>query len=449
MSLADIPLPLGFAGSEKLPKTRTNLVNCWNAGDRIFSRPGITLLNTTGLVARGQFVWNDALYQVVSTSLIKITNVETGAYSTIGTIAGSADIDTAIGFNTATIIVKGGNGYTLDSSDTLTQITDPQFLPSVSVTHIDGRFVYIPSDGSPAFFSDIGAAGSIQSSSFFDAEELPDKNKVAVNLNNILNIGGTDSFERFRSSGIAPNYFSRLNARVSFGYIGGLIEHNTTFLFVGREKDQDVGIYAITQGAAEKISNELVDSILITYTQGQLANVKSSRMKWLGYDIAIFKLPNHAFGFLKGNWFELTTQNNNESEAWHADYINHFEGKYYVAHADKIGVFADVPTDYGNAFETTMDLGFREERAFKVNYLELGISQGYNESIGSVALQLSHDNVLYTEPFYRQTGSIGQYSSKLVWNYPGGLGYYPEAFMGVRLTTTGNVNFSIDYLKIL
>jgi hypothetical protein len=446
MRLVDVTLPLGLDGSTKIPKTRTALVNCWNAED-IINRPGIAGLNTTGLVARGQFVWNENLYQVVSTDLIKITDTETGDFSVIGTIAGTADIDFAIGFNEACIIVKGGNGYTLDNTDTLVQMVSPQFVASVSVTHMNGRFIFVPSDGSPAFFSDVGAADTIQSGSFFDAEELPDKNTVCFNFRNILYIGGTDSFELFQDSGVGTVPYVRLNARIDYGFVGGILQYGDTFIFVGREKDQDIGIYAIDRGKAVKLSNELIDTILIDYTPTQLANINSNRLKWIGYDIATFKLPSDSFGFYKGNWFTLTTQVDNEAEPWEADFITQFDLKYYVAHDDKIGVFEDIPTDFGNSFEGTIDLGFEEDGYFTVNSLTLNISQGFNDSLGSVALQLSHDNVLYTEPFYRQTGSIGEYAKELTWKYPGGLGYY-QGFMGIRLTTTENINFSVSKLTV-
>ena len=76
--MPDIPLPQGLTGNEQLPKTRQTLENCFFVGKSVLQRPGITLLNTTNLVARGQFVWNGSLYQVVSNSLIKITDVDAG-----------------------------------------------------------------------------------------------------------------------------------------------------------------------------------------------------------------------------------------------------------------------------------------------------------------------------------------------------------------------------------
>ena len=234
-----IPFPIGLEESENLPHTRRSLTNCFNNGaGRIIPRPGITELNAdTTRVARGTFVWNDSLYQVASTDLIKITNTTTGAFSVIGTIEASDDpIATAIGFNTAVIVVPGGKIYTLDKSDVLVTISgNSNFVPCVAVAHINGRFVFIPSDGDPAFFSDVGAAGTVQVLSFFDAEELPDLNNNVFNFDNTLYICGTDSIELFRDTGASPNPFGRIEgARISNGYIGGLIEYNDTFLFLGR-----------------------------------------------------------------------------------------------------------------------------------------------------------------------------------------------------------------------
>ena len=308
--MARVNFPPGLVGDENLPRTRRDLQNCWNTGEgRIIGRPGITELNTTGFVARGQFEWNEDLYQVVSTNLIKITDTDTGAFSVIGDILGTGPIETAIGFNNAVIVVKGQFIYTLDDADVIVDISNnANFFPSVDVAHINGRFVYIPSDGDPAFFSDVGAAGTVQVLSFFDAEELPDKNNSVFNFKNTLYIGGTDSFELFRDTGASPNPFMRITgSRILNGYISGLVEYKDTFLFLGRETDQDFGIYAIGQGSAVKLSNQRIDLILSTYTQDELELAISGRFKWRGYDVATFALNRDSFAFYAGNWFRLDT----------------------------------------------------------------------------------------------------------------------------------------------
>jgi len=444
-----IPLPDGIAGSERLPQTRRSLTNLFNNGQgALISRPGITGLNTTGKVARGQFVWNNSIYQVVSNSLIKITNTDTGAFTTNGTaISGNANIVTAIGFNTAVILVPGGAIYTLDKSDVVVLISgNANFVPSDSVTHIDGRFIYIPTSGDPAFFSDVGAAGTVQSSSFFDAEELPDENEVTFNLNNTLYIGGTDSFELFRDTGATPNPFTRINgARISAGYIGGLIEGNGTYFFIGRLKDQGFGIFAIGQGTAPKISNETIDIILTEYSEDELKVAIGQRFNWLGYDIIAFTLGSDSFGYFNGQWFFLDTIVNGESTIWKGGFINQFQGEYFTASEGNIGKMALVNTDYGVAISKIIDVGFGQEDSdfFTCANIGMTISQGFTSGGGTIGIFMSRDNVLYGNGVFREVGAIGEYNQKLEWNEPGGLGMY-DGFMGIRIRTTQNVNFAVD-----
>jgi len=450
--MVKVNFPAGIEGVENVPRTRRSLRNCFNNLDgKIISRPGITELNTTGSVARGQFVWNDALYQVTGEDLIKITNTLTGAFSVIGTVAGTEPIATAVGFNDAVIVVKDAAGsiYTLDSSDTLTDISgNANFVACQAVDHINGRFVYIPFDGDPAFFSDVGAAGTVQALSFFDAEELPDKNNTVFNFKNTLYIGGTDSVELFRDTGASPNPFQRISgARITNGFIGGLIEYNETFLFLGREKDQDFGIYAIGSGIAPKISNEAIDLILSTYSQSELASTVGGRIKWRGYDIATFTLARDSFGFFAGNWFVLDTVFDGVSEPWGGGYISQFDGKYYTAYQDKIGVFAHINTDYGESITRIIDTGFEQEdnEFFACQSIDLGISQGYSGTDGSVALFLSRDNITYGQPLYRDLGVEGEYNGHLTWNEAGGMGAY-DGFMGIKIYTTEDVDFSAGHL---
>lgn len=449
--MARVEFPRGIEGVENLPRTRRSLQNCFNNGNgSVIGRPGIQQLNTTSRVARGSFVWNGALYQVASQDLLKITNTETGAFSVIGTIAGSSQIKHSIGFNFAVIIVKegSGKGYTLSKTDVLTEITDPEFASSVGVANINGRTVYIPADGSPAFFSDVGAPGTIQPLSFFDAEELPDLNNGVFNFKNTLYIMGTDSIELFRDSGASPNPFARVNgSRIQNGFIGGLLEYNNTFLFIGREKDQDFGIYSIAQGIAPKISNEAIDLILSTYTQEELADTVSGRIKWRGYDLATFTLRRDSFAFFGGNWFKLDTVFNEVSQPWGGGFISQFNGEYFTAFDDKIGKFVKGNSDYGNRVTRIIDTGISQEDTdyFACQSIELGISQGFNAAVGSVAIFMSKDNVDYGPPVYRNLGNIGQYGQKLMWNDPGGLGTY-KGFMGVRFYTTEDVDFTDEYI---
>jgi len=388
--ISRFPLPKGLTGSPSLPKTQTSLLNCFNNGEEppvVLQRPGIRLLNTTGDLARGHFNWRDRLFQVVSERLIRIDDPITGAFTEIGTIAGSEPIDFSIGFNFAVIVVKGpsGKGYTLSVADALVEITDPQFVASVSVANIKGITVYIPFDGDPAFFGNPGDPGTIELTSFFDAEQLPDRNNAVFNLSDTLYIMGTDSIEPFRvvTSSILP-FRSVTGGRINNGFIGGLLEYGDTFLFIGNEKDQGFGIYAIGQGRAPKISNERIDDILSTYTQEELSEAIPGTVKVGGHFLATFQLRRDSFGFYKGEWFLLETVFDGISRPWGGGFIAHLNGNYFTAFEDKIGVFdEDINTDYGERVTRSIKMIFIQEDGnwFPCTRMELGISQGFNKNI--------------------------------------------------------------------
>lgn len=448
--MARIPMPDGFDAVENVPSTRRSLLNCFNNGQGvILSRPGIEEIADVGAVSRGQLVWNDSLYQVIGTDLIKIDNVETGAFTVIGEILGETNIRWDVTFTEATIIVDGGNLYTLDSSDVLVDFTlNANIVPCTDLAAINGRIVYIPSDGSPAFFSDVGDAATVQADAFFDAELLPDLNTAVWNVNNTLYIGGTDSIELFRDTGASPNPFARISgASILNGVLGQTLEYQDSQLFVGRKKDQGFGIFVVGQGAAPRISNQAIDLILTTYTQAELRNVIVGRFNWRGYDVATFTFTRNSFAFVGGNWFILESRVVGVSKPWTAGFINQLEGTYYTSNSTKFGKLAKINTDYDERIERNIDMGFQEAdlEDFACQSLELVIAQGFNTAAGSVALFLSRDNVTYGQALYRDLGSIGEYDRKLVWNYAGGLGTY-SGFMGMRIYTTEDVDFNASSL---
>lgn len=450
--MARIDFPLGISGLENLPRTRRDLVNVFNnQNGAIIPRPGITQLNTNNGVARGQFVFDGKLYIVASQQLLQVTNTSTGSWKVIGTIAGNATVATASGFTEAVIVVRGGDIYTLDTSENLTNITgNANFVACNEVTYIDGRFIYVPTSGDPVFFSDVNDAGAVQATSFFDAETLPDKNNNAFDFKGTLYVMGTDSIELFRNTASEPVPFTRLTgAQIDNGYIGGLVKYNETFMFIGREQNQDYGIYAIGQGLAPKVSNEAIDLLLSEYTIDELGDAYGGRFKWRGYDIAFFTLKRDSIAFYGGQWFRLTATSDGDQGPWEAGFVTQFEGAYFTAFDNRIGNLDDVNTDYGGLVTRIIDAGYEDENNdyFGGQSVEVGLSQGYNDGVATVGLALSRNNVEYGEYFFRDLGDVANYTDHLEWNYPGGLGRY-DGFMGLRLYTTQNLFFSTNSLVI-
>jgi len=444
-------LPSGLEGTDKLPRTKTELRNMFQTESGLnISRPGIPLIATVGGVCRGGFKWNGNLYYVYSQELRKITDRETGAFTVIGAIAGSQEIDSAEGKNQTVIIVKGEDiTYTLDKSDNLVPVSgESNFVAFSSVTHLNNIFVYVLADGSKVVFSDSGDGGTISALSFFVPGVLPDVSKVAFVLKNYLYIAGTDSVERFKDTGASPNPFRRVGGSFDIGFIGGLVQGTDTFLFVGRERGQTPGIFAVSSQSWQKISNEPVDLILSTYTELELSQTIPGRINWLGsYDFATFELRRDSLLFYQRRWSLTDTVIDGVSRPWLGGFIVAIDNEYFSGSDDRLGKFDDVNFDYGNRI-TRIQRGALvpgNSKHFTVASLELGVSQGFNSNeVQSVGLRTSENGQLFGPTVYKKLGLTGQYSKKLIWN---GVGGYQGAMI-YELVTTQNVTFNSDYLDI-
>lgn len=444
------PLPKGFKGSENLPQTNEKLENCFYSRredkEEILSRPGISLLNATGSVDRGSFEWNGSLYYVMSETLIKITNTTTGAFSTIGTIAESNPVKWAVGFTFVVIIVERGNLYTLSTADALVDITgNSNIVSCVDVAFMNDRWIYIPADGSVAFFSDVGAPGTVQATSFFDAASLPDSNNGAFNLNNTLYITGTDSIDLFKDVGADPVPFQRIEgSSIRHGLIGGLQEYENTFFFIGRKKDQNAAIFAVAAGVAPKISNSRIDLLLSTYSETELGNAVTSRFVWRGHDIVTWTLARDSFAYLNEEWFILSVLDDGDTEPWGAGYVTEFQGDYFTSGSGRIGKLAKINKEYGASIPKVLGIGAANGDSdwFTVQSIQLGIAQGFNSAVGSVSLRMSRDNVTFGPELFIDLGAIGQYDKLLKYNPPGGLGAY-QGFFGFEIYTAEDIDFSL------
>jgi len=445
-----LDLPRGLEGTDKLPRTNTELRNVLNNGKGLnISRPGISLISTPGGLCRGGFEWNGELYYVYSQELRKFTNRITGASSIIGTIDGSEEIDSAIGVNETVIIVKGGKSYTLDKADVLIDTSgNPNFAPFISVTHLRDRFVYVLADGTVFKFSDVGAGGTIQALSFVRSSIGA---AVAFVLKDYLYIAGSNETIRYKDTGAFPVPYREVGGSFDIGFIGGLVEADQSVIFVGRKRGQSPSIFEMGSRQAIKISNEAVDLILTTYTEFELSETIGGRINWLNsYDFETLELRRHSLLFFEGRWSTTDTVIDDISRPWLGGYIVEIDNEYFSGSDDKFGKFADINFDYGNRITRIQKgtISHPDRDTFSVSSLELGVSQGFNEGEAqSAGLRISDNGVIFGPRIFKKLGLKGHYDQKLIWDDPGGLGDY-RGFMAYELFTTDNITFNSDDLIV-
>ncbi len=451
-----VPLPTGFKAVDDFPKLRESLVNLFSTGNGLLRTPGIDEVSNTSGVCRGRVFFKERLYMVFGTSLTRIDPDNT--LTVVGQIPGDAPVIMEPGFVYISIIVKGGSGFRYSETDGLEQTVDNQFVPSVDLAVIKGITVYIPADGGPAFYSDPNNPSSIRG--FFDAEDLPDINKGVFNFNNDLHIMGAETIQIFRNfagADEAQPFTPIEGATAQVGYVGGKMLYAPSFAFIGKNREEGFSIRIMGSGRAPRISNDAIDELLnLKYTEAELEQVTSASYEWKGYQVLCFRLPRHTLCYFGGNWFfQESGINGANSNPWGVNYIAFAYGKYYVGDASqfKLGVLADIPTEYGNRMEYSLDTFVRGPRGsyFTARSAEIDclVGKGTADTQGTVGLTVSNDGVVWNldRTIWRGMGESGDYNRRVSWIVPGGLGSY-ESFMGVRVRSTGNVDFAMETLDV-
>jgi hypothetical protein len=450
--MASVPLPLGYSGIDDLPKQRQMLINCFNMNGSIVRSPGVdSVIAAAGDGCRGAATWelDGKAYFVIGTTLYRRNTDDTR--TSLGTIAGTAPVVFAPGQVQLVILVYGGNSYTYNDTDGLDQITNPNFVQSVSVDYIDGRHVYIPADGSPAFYSEIDDAGNINALSFFDSEFLPDINRWTINVRGSLFIMGTDSGDQFTSTGdnTAP-FVRRTGSSIDTGYVSGGVRYGNTFAFIGKARSQSYDFYVMATGEAQSISNPAVAEDLAQYTKDQVEECVVNRFKYLGKEFLAWTFYDKTYCFCEGNWFFLDSEiDGSNTGPWRVNGIAFADGNYYVGDSDtaNMGKLTNSPSEYGSQVEYQIDTFLRAQRGANMTPSKCEIEVLTGQNATTVGLSLSLDGRIKSDYSYRSLGSTGQYQKRVRWQPSGGLGLF-ESFMGISLRGTGEVHFAAEAIDV-
>ena len=445
-----IPYPSGISGLNAFPELQEFLVNLFAVEEGLIQTPGISSFTTGNNICRGMTKWNDEVFTVSGSSLAKIAS--DGTFSSIGGISGTAHCEMATDYTVMAIVQQGGSGtgYVYDGS-TLAAITDGDYQASIDVVNIGGRFVFVPADGGPLFYTDVNGltvatvATCIPAGNFFDAELLPDKNVGAVVIKNNLYALGQDICELFRLTPDTVLPFKRVDqGAVHTGYIGGKCFYQNTFAFIGRDREGAPDAFIMQPGEALSISNPAIQEILASYSESDLQNIRPMRYTWKKCQVIVWRLSNVTLAFCNGNWVYIRSGN---GDNYRANYMTPAYDTYVVGDAvtNQFGKLADVPTEYTAPVEREIETfaHFEKGSFVGVNAIELDCRTGTMPVEGRIGLKVSRDNEIFGQPVWRSLGKHGKRHQRVLWT--GGVGNF-ESHIGVNLRTTADVEFSTKEL---
>jgi Phage stabilisation protein len=412
----------------------------------ILSTPGLRLRSTFGSdPIRGIYTptIGGVSYAVSGNKLYSSSN-NFQTSSLVGTLQTSngpvqfADNGSAV-TDSKMMLIDGTYGYTFSISNpasTFTQITDPQFYASTSITFQDGYFILNRLGTGYFFISDLNDV------TFPDLNEALKSgygdNIVAVISNNrelyLLGTRTTEFWYNSGASGITP--FQRIDGKFSntgCASAASVKKLGDTIFFVGPNEQGGGIVYSMKGGLPSRISNHAVELALQSVSFDDLSNVIAWAYQTNGhyfYNIVVPGLDTTwTFDLATGLWSERTSTSSSNKQIQHlvntitfnnnelivgdrtTGNIYVLDNNYYLDGGSPIlrkRVSPHISSNLNNAALTLVQLDVQSG---------VGNWSGLeNEIDPKITLRVSRDGGLtYSLPRTASIGKIGRYTTRQRW----------------------------------
>ena len=227
----------------------------------VASSPIRGMISTYDLAASGT---PPVLYVVCKNKLYVTSDL--GTWTNLGTIDGTDSVSIASSGTELFIATSAGSGYIVTiATNTLTQITDPDFPGSRQVTYLDGYFVFCTLEDQKVWCTDLLNGLSIGALSFASAESFPDPVIGLTESNGDLWVFGTNTTEVWYNAGNAGFPFAPIQgANNSVGCISGFAvsKIGDALIWFGQDVAGRGIVYRANGYRAERISTYAIEVAL-------------------------------------------------------------------------------------------------------------------------------------------------------------------------------------------
>lgn len=231
----------------------------------LHSTDGLAQLVDLGGTVRGSVVTADQReFVVAGQTLYEIVASAPVARGTL--VAGTSFVSMCAG-ETQLVLVDGTNGYVLTlGTNVFGLITDPDWRGAISVTQVDGTFVFVPPNNQEQFYiSAIDDATSLDGLDFSSADAQPGNIIASRDLKQETYFFKPYSTEVWIYDGEADFPLVRYNSTpIAVGAVGlrAVVKAADTLIFVGRTERGTGIVYMMVGHQPVRISNAAVETAL-------------------------------------------------------------------------------------------------------------------------------------------------------------------------------------------
>ena len=401
--------------------------------------PGLKPFATGTGFSRGTGRLNNVLYEVMGTTLNKITPA--GVVTSVGTIEGNGRCGFSEDGENLIITTGAGKPYTYNGA-TLTQGSDADLPNAHTSTYINRRVSYDGSNGD-VVFADLDTPLSVDSANVIIAESKPDDMKAVYAYKQQVYAFGAKTVQPLYNSGTGnPPYDFILNATQEIGLeaIHSIDSNNSFAYFLG----SDLSIYQLAGLALRPIGNPAIGQAIENYSDRTDAFGVCFTLDNTNFYMLSFPTGNETWLYNEtaGIWTNLAHGTDGDQHL-----IASYEfiyGKHLVSDRRNGNIYEldfDTHTDNGDLIQRRRDtvsinggtFGKPGSTVF-MSKLQLEIESGTSlvTSESQIIMQYSDDNGRsWSTERWLSIGDQGEYRHKLIW---WGLGSFENRMFRFTMT---------------
>jgi hypothetical protein len=274
--------------------------------------PGLSLLTTVGTgPVRGLWSFEGFTYAVSGNTLYKINSAY--AATSLGTIAGTGQVSMSDN-GTQLFVAANGPSYIYNANtNVFAPITDPDFPGAVTVSYLDGYFVFNEPNSQKVWVTQLLDGQSVDPLDFASAEGSPD-GLVAVIVNNREAwLFGTNSIEVWYDAGTPDFPLARIQGasnEIGCAATFSVAKLDNSIFWLGQDARGRGIIYRNNGYTGVRASNHAIEWQIQQY--GDISNAIAYTYQQDGHSFYVLTFPT-----VQKTWvYDVSTQSWHERAGW-------------------------------------------------------------------------------------------------------------------------------------
>jgi hypothetical protein len=400
--------------------------------------PGLRLLATVGTgPIRGLNSFDGNLYVVSGEQLYKVD--ATYVITLLGTVSGaSAPVSMANNGNQLFVACNGPSYVYNSTTNVFGAITDPDFPGALTVSYLDGYFVFIEPNSQKVWVTALNDPTSIDPLDFASAEGDPDNLVSSIVDHSQVWLFGTSSVEVWYNSGNADFPLQRIEG--AFNEIGcaatfSVAKLDNSLFWLGRDARGQGIIYRANGYTGQRVSTHAIEWQIQQYAD--MSDAVAYTYQQDGHSFYVLNFPS-----ANATWvYDASTQAWHERAGWvNGSFMRHrgncqtfFNQTITVGDYQNGNIYAfdmEVYTDYDRVQKwlrtwRALPTGQNDLKRTAQHSLQLDCESGTGLVSGQgsdpqVMLRWSDDaGHTWSHEHWAPMGAIGQYGRRVFWRRMG------------------------------